>query len=231
MAVTFVTLNTITTDLLNIIRGSNISGSESISKRQLEAWVHEYRALLLKQDIDKGKYPNPDYIQVISHIKLEKIDLAGDATSTDSLLTDEYIYRTSLTIPKTIDLNYKSGFMFIGSPTGDEIQLVPEGRQTWQQYRKYTSTQPICFLKDNRIYVRNNEPLEYLTIRGIFEVPSEVGRFVNAKTDQPYFNEDSKYPIPINMIPVLKEMILTNELKIESVTPSDTTNDSSDNPI
>lgn len=230
MALTFVTLNTITTDLLNIIRRSNISSSETISKRQLEAWVHEYRALLLKQDLDKGKKPNPDYIQEISHLKLSPIDLVGDATSNTNLLSGEYIYRTILEIPKTIDLNFKSGYMYIGSPTGTEIQLVSEGRNIWQQYKKYTDTQPVCFLKNNRLFIRNNEPLEYITIRGIFEVPSEVDRFINPYTDQPYFNEDTKYPIPINLIPVLKEMILSKELQIEATAPTDTTNDSRSNP-
>lgn len=230
MALTFVTLNTITTDLLNIIRRSNISGSESISKRQLEAWVHEYRALLLKQDLDKGKRPNPDYIQEISHLKLESIDLAGDATDTDALLAGEYIYRTVLEIPNTLDLNFTSGFMYIGTPVGEEIQLIPEGRNTWQQYKKYTPTQSICFLKNNQLFIRNSEPLEYITIRAVFEVPSEVDRFINPYTDQPYFNENTKYPVPINMVPVLKEMILSKELKIEATAPTDTSNDSSNNP-
>ena len=63
--ISFITLNTITTDLLNIIRGAQVTQSEPISKRQLEAWVHQYRALLIKQEMDKGKMPNPDYIQTL----------------------------------------------------------------------------------------------------------------------------------------------------------------------
>ena len=63
--INFTTLNTITTDLLNIIRNFDVSRSETISKRQLEMWVHQHRAILLKQDIDKDKLPNPDYIQSI----------------------------------------------------------------------------------------------------------------------------------------------------------------------
>ena len=36
----FVTLRTFTSDLLNIIRSSNVSSSETISIRQLEDWGH-----------------------------------------------------------------------------------------------------------------------------------------------------------------------------------------------
>jgi hypothetical protein len=88
----FVTLNTITTDLLEIVRQAKISRSEPISKRQLEAWVHQYRSLLLKRDLDKGKMPNPDYIQEIPAIELEVVDRA-DGSNID---TYTYMLKTKL---------------------------------------------------------------------------------------------------------------------------------------
>ena len=225
----FVTLDTLTKDLLNVIRGSNISQSEPISVRQLEAWIHQYRSLILKRDLDKGKHPNPDYIQEINALILEAEDEWGDdvAGTFPALIDDHYkIYRTNLTIPKTLDLNFKSGLMYVGSPMGKEIQFIPQGRAEWQQYKKYTHSDSMAFLKNQYIYVIAPDGLEYITIRGIFEEPPSVSRFVNAETDQPYWNEDSVYPIPMNMIPILKEMILQKELKIEASAPSDVTNDS-----
>ncbi len=227
----FITLRTITNDLLNIIRAANISSSETISIRQIEDWVHQYRALLLKRDLDKGKKPNPDYIQEINHLRLEEIELVGDNIVNDRDKSGTYTQRTVLEIPKTIDLNFTSGFTYVGTPVGEEIQLVPEGRTIWQQYKKYTSKDKVAFLRSGHMYVVNDFPLEYITVRGIFEVPSEVGRFVNPITDQPYFNLDSKYPIPANMVPDLKTMILQKELKIEAVAPTDVTNNDINNPI
>ena len=225
-----ITLRTITSDLLDIIRGSNISASETISIRQLEDWVHQYRALLLKQDLDKGKKPNPDYIQEVGNIKLEKVDLSGSDVTSLGVESGSFLYRTVLELPNTIDLNFKSGFTYIGTPPGDEIQLVPEGRSRWQKYKKYTSTDKIAFLRNKHMYIVNSEALQFITVRGVWENPAEVGRFVNPITDQPYFNLDSKYPIPANMLPVLKEMIVQKELKIESTAPTDTTNDDRSNP-
>lgn len=222
----FISLNTITTDLLNIVRGSNISDSETISKRQIEEWVHEYRALLLKQDLDKGKMPNPDYIQQIDYIKLSPIDTGGENVTDTDLYIGNYISKSDLTIPNTIDLNYKSGFMYIGTVDGNEIQFISEGRSKWQQYKKYTADDNICFLRNGYLYVMHNKPLEYITIRIISEIPPEVGRFVNPITSQPYFNMDSRYPIPANMVPILKQMILEKELGIEYKSYSDITNDS-----
>jgi len=226
----FVTLNTITTDLLNLIRGSNVSDSEAISKRQVEDWIHQYRAILLKQDLDKGKKPNPDYIQEIGNLELVAVELAGEDITAYGVESGMYIYRTSLELPKTLDLNFSSGFTYIGTSLGYEIQLVPEGRTRWQKYKKHTTKARLAFLRNRYLYIINSEVLQFITVRGIFEIPPELGRFVNTITDQPYFDLDSRYPIPINMIPTLKEMILTKELKIEASTPADTTNDSSHNP-
>jgi len=226
----FNTLNTITTDLLNIIRASDISNSEAISKRQVEDWVHQYRALLLKQDLDKGKKPNPDYIQEIGNLALTATELTGDDITSLGVESGLYIYKTTLELPKTLDLNFTSGFTYIGTPLGYEIQLVPEGRTRWQKYKKYTTKMRMAFLRNGHIYIINSEALQFINVRGVFEIPPELGRFVNPITDQPYFNLDSKYPVPANMVPVLKKMILEQELKITVATESDTSNDARHNP-
>ena len=220
----FITLRTITSDLLKIIRASNISSSETISIRQLEDWVHQYRAVLLKRDLDKGRRPNPDYIQEINHLRLDPVETVGDDIAAERNESLTYRYKTILTVPKTLDLHYRSGFTHIGTPMGEEIQLVPESRSQFQEYKKYTNKSRLCYLRNGYIYVVNDFPLEFIAVRGIFEIPSEVGRFVNPVTDQPYFNLDTKYPIPANMVPDLKSMILQKELQIEVAAPTDNTN-------
>jgi hypothetical protein len=219
----FVTINTIVFDLLNIIRGASIVQSEPISAIMVEGWVHQYRAKLLKQDLDKGKMPNPDYIQEIPHVGLSPIDLSGDE---GGVATGDYRLRSDLQIPNSVDLNFKSGLTYVGTVFGEEIQLVPEGRSRYQKYKKYTPKEGVAFLRGRYLYVENEQPLEFVSIRGIFENPAEVGRFVNPETDQPYFNEDSVYPIPMSMVPTLKEMILKQELNITLETKSDDKTDS-----
>ena len=60
---TFTTLNTIIEDILKIASGSIISASNPFSRRQIEDWVHQYRAILLARELDRDNYVNPDYIQ------------------------------------------------------------------------------------------------------------------------------------------------------------------------
>jgi len=218
----FISLNAIVTDLLEIIRQAKVSRSEPISKRQLEGWVHQYRALLIKQDLDKGKMPNPDYIQEIPALEVEVIDKA-DGSNID---TDTYMLKTTLALPNTLDLNRKSGFMYIGSIDGREFQFIAEGRSQWQQFKRYTAKDNIVFLRNNYLYLLSVTPLKYISVRGVFEVPTEVSAFVNPNITTRTASLDAPYPIPINMVPILKEMLLKGELNIEFRAPSDTSNDS-----
>ena len=222
--VKFVSLNTICKDLLYIIRGSKVSQSENISEIQIENWVNQYRAILLKQDIDKGKIPNPDYIQEIPSIKLIKVDKIGRySTITSGVDT----YRTEIELPKTIDLNFKSGIMFICTLDGQEIQLLPQSRVQWKTYRKYSNREVCAYLRNGFLYVEGPLASKYIYIRGLFEIPTEVNHLVgNTTVEFPIYSNSDKYPIPINMIPVLKQMILKQELNIMLNSPSDDKNDS-----
>ena len=207
---------------MEIIRQAKVSRSEPISKRQIEAWIHAYRAVLIKQDLDKGKMPNPDYIQEIPALEVEVIDKA-DGSNID---TDTYMLKTTLALPNTLDLNRKSGFMYIGSIDGREFQFIAEGRSQWQQFKRYTAKDNIVFLRNNYLYLLSVTPLKYISVRGVFEVPTEVSAFVNPNITTRTASLDAPYPIPINMVPALKEMLLKSELGIEYKMFSDVTNDS-----
>lgn len=223
----FVSLSAIIQDLLWIIRGSQVTQSESISWRQIENWIHQYRAVLLKRDLDKNKYPNPDYIQEIQALRMVVVDKADDST----ISTGKLLLKSELQLPKTIDFNYSQGFTYIGTVDGKELQLMPQSRVKWQKEKEYTSKQPVVFYKNRYLYLDNDFVIEYLSVRGIFEVPNEVGNFVNPYTNLPEFTSDSKYPIPITMIPALKTMVLEKELGIITKEVTDIKNDSKNNTL
>ncbi len=210
-----ISLDKIVQDLLLIIRGSKISQSEPISKRQLEDWVHQYRALLLKRDLDKNRMPNPDYIQEIPNLELEPIEGSEDNT----IGSDCYVFRSTQQLPKALDLSKKSGITYVGTILGIQLQMVSYNRYRWQSYRKYTSKDKLAFLRNQYMYVSNNELLKYINVRGVFEQPLEV-------TTLNSVDYRDNYPIPMDKIPILKEMILKKELMIEVQAPSDDKNDS-----
>jgi len=204
----FVSLGSIIYDILNIIRGAEITDDEPITEKQVEAWVHQYRALLIKRDIDKGKYINPDYVQNIDSISLEY-----DST--------RQLYRTSSDIPETIDFNRQSGITYVGDVYGNRIQLMSETRIPYQKHTRYTQDDTVAFLRGHRVYLSNSHGLSTVSIRGIFQVPPDAAILAGET-----YTYDSYYPIPINMVTTLKQEILKNELNIEYQVPNDEINNS-----
>lgn len=211
-----VTIENITQDLLNIIRGSNISQSEPISKRQITDWVNYYRALYMRRDQEKNKIVSPDYIQELNGVKLTAERESGDF----SIESPDYLLRTELALPSTINFNSGQGFTFIGTLEGDEIQKVSQHRSRWQKNTKYTSHEPVAYSKNNYIYIDNEDNLTYLSVRGLFEDPLEVMEF---NGQDPL---TTKYPVPYNLVETIKESILRKELNIEASAPTDNKNDS-----
>ena len=210
----FNTLNTIVDDIFLEIRNNNIGESEHLSRVQIEQWIIQYRSILIKQDVDKGRDINPMYVQEINGIQLEPKDYGALSL----LTTKKYRYKTLVTIPKTVDFHFINGIVNVTDIFGNEIQIGTEARSTWQQYRKYTNNDYTCYIKGDYLYVEGPGELEFINVRGVFEDPSEVsGDIVTG---------DERYPIPSNMITTLKDMILDNELRLYAM--SDNSNDSKD---
>ncbi len=205
-------INTIIDDIMLILRNHSISESDSVSRIQIEQWIHHYRAMLIKQDIDRGRDINQSYVQNIDGMELDIVAYGGDEieSSTPMLVTKDKL-------PTTIDFHYKSGISMISDLIGNEIQLMTEKRSHMQKYRKYTYYNYSAYLKGNRIYINGPGDISSINVSGIFENPSEVPGY-NPMTDQ--------YPVPFNMLPLIKELIFTKEFKLN--VPTDKTNDSND---
>ena len=92
---TFNSLNTIIDDILLIVRDNNISESENLSRIQIEQWIHQYRAYLIKQDLDKGRDINPEYVQTIGPLHISKVSRCGVPNGFNYISDDE--------LPKFID--------------------------------------------------------------------------------------------------------------------------------
>jgi hypothetical protein len=145
---TFNTTDIIIADIIQTARNNNISQNETLSEVQIESWLFNYRAVLLKQDADKGRPIDPWNIQTIPNIPLIVVD-AGEIpenmttheTGVDldvpamgsginevrSLTTGKKLLRTKFSLPRMIDLNYGTS-LIVYDPVGAEIQLIPKSR-------------------------------------------------------------------------------------------------------
>lgn len=209
--VTLNSLNTIIDDILLEMRNNNISESENMSRIQIEQWITQYRAMLIKQDIDKGRDLNPDYIQSIENIHLSQVDFS----SSNTLPTNKIRYKSDIEIPNTLDFHFKSGIINITDLFGNEIQQSNKIRAGMQKDRRWTKNEYLAYKIGKNIYLEGPGELEYINIYLITENPRDIESCMDA---------DAPYPIPVNMLPTLKELIFTKELKINA--PTDRRNDS-----
>ena len=142
----FNSLNTIIDDIFLTYRDSNISESENLSRIQVEQWIHQYRAYLIKQDLDKGRDINPSYIQTLGPLHISKV----------------------------IDLHFGTGLVAVKDMHGNLIQVGNETKAKYQTSRKYTCNDYIAYLKNNHLYLNGPGFLEYVEIEGILEDPTKA---------------------------------------------------------
>lgn len=205
---TFNSLNAIIDDILLTYRDCEVSESENLSRIQIEQWIHQYRALLIKQDLDKGRYINDQYVQTISPFHISKVSNCAGG----------FNYKSDEELPKFIDLHFGSGLVAVKDMDGNLIQVGTETKAKYQSSRKYTCADYIAYIKNNHLYLNGPEHLEYVEIQGVLEDPTSAGSCFDM--------DDTPYPVPANLIPIIKQMIFERELNISLKTPSDTTNNS-----
>ena len=204
------TLNELVYDILLEVRNNNIAESEPLSKRQIEQWIHTYRAFLIKQDLDKERTINPLYIQTID-MHVSKIEQEAG----------HYEYQGDKDLPKLIDFNYRPGVVFVKDAFGNLIQIGSETKMKFQKYRRYTCGDYIAYVKGDKIYVEGaDNTLENIEVGVIAEDPTELKDCYNPDKDE--------YPLPAAMWATVKQLIFTREIPWMVGRPSDVTNDSED---
>lgn len=204
------TLNQLVDNILLIARNNNIAESEHLSRIQIEKWIIGYRAMLIKQDIDKGRDINELYLTTIEPIHLDR----------EETVPGYFTYVGDKELPKLIDFNYRPGVINVRDMFGNIIQIGSRTKAKLQKYRKATCKDYIAWVKNNRIYVDgDSNQLEYISVDIIAEDPTELNAC---------FDPDNEFPIPSAMIPTITQMILERELRFMITMPSDDTNDAHD---
>lgn len=204
------TLNQLIDNILLIARNSNIAESEHLSRIQIEKWIIAYRAMLIKQDIDKGYDIDDLYTTTIGPIHLDQVESVPGSI----------IFVGDKELPKLISSHKKSGIVNIKDMYGNIIQMGDYTKAKYQKYRQATCKDYIAWKQNNKIYVLgDSNQLEYVQVEVIAEDPTEL---------KDCFDPDEEFPIPGSKIPTITQMILDKELRTLVSMPSDTTNDSKD---
>lgn len=209
------TLRSVVDDILLMIRNNNVSESEDFSRAQIILWVLSYKAALLKRKADKEKASGQEsededdtLIRTIGPLELV------DVKPLDN--TCLYTKRTKDKLPE-LSGSSDSSIISVQDQEGYPLQNMNEKRRHFQYFRKYTFGDMTWRYENEYVYIQGMidlNRLRYIWITGSF-----------ADGDSADADEDD-VTIPGWMIPDIRQMIMTNELKFVLNMPSDDTNNS-----
>jgi hypothetical protein len=207
------TLNELAYDLLGIVR-PQLSDDSDIDLRQIKFWIHNQRALFIRNELNRSRTIDPDIVQTIC-AELEEVD----ASDCCNITLDCPILRTKKEVPNTIELHNKPGITRTGpvNKKKEAFSFIEYDRVPFAAAARFTGNMVFSFLHNNYIYVYTKNPryanLAAITIRGVFEDPTLAGNFCESDST-PCYTDDMDYPIKSWMIPGLKQAILKSNLMI-----------------
>ena len=105
------TTNELIDNVLQIARNNNVGESEKLSRYQIQLWLMYYRAMLIKQDIDKGRDVKSIYVSTIEPIHLDVVENTGG----------QIRHVGSKELPKLVEFNNRSGVVAVRDMWGNLI--------------------------------------------------------------------------------------------------------------
>lgn len=219
------TINHIRADILNLATsGSNPIGFK-ISDNQIYYWVNQTRAMLISQDIQKRREISDIWVQNITCLDLEEVDKSECCEVT----TNCKLLRTSLTIPKTIETHSRNGIIRVLKTNGDSISEVGHGESKYTKYTKYGKKSAKWYLKNNYIYIVDDDMLENISVYGIFDDPTSLSAYA-ACDGSTCYSIDNDYPCSLKMASDITNIVLKTKILPFLQIPSDTTNNAASDP-
>lgn len=205
------TLRTAIDDILLLVRNNAISESEDFSRRQIATWILTYKAQILKQKQEELASSSDEewWDDTISETKGPII--LEDVASIDG--DNLYTRKTYKKIPELLG-NTDVNISAVADQNGHIIQKMAKGRRHYQWFRRYTYAELTWYYENGYIYIQGNEDcntLRYLWITG------------NWNEDSEDVDEDD-VKIPAWMMPLIRQLIMKNELTFMVQRPSDDSN-------
>lgn len=210
------TLDQLAYNILSLATGGRPTNSEYISLRRVKDWIHKYRALYIRRDLDRNRRLR-EFEQTVPNLALEP--------SVHPHLGE--IMRTVQNLPTLVRLKDAEALTFVGDYEGTlSLQVVDNHSVPWRGFSRHTPLQTVAFiLADNKVYIKDPDPgMETVTVRGIFSNPEEVVDFL---IDEGYMEEEEQweYPLPADMVESITRTILAQEVQATLGSPLDLRHD------
>ena len=222
-------LNELAYELLEL-RRAYIKETDPIDIRLVFDCIQSQRARLLKQKFDHPFASIDDhYVQSLGAIELEKT-LSNELSP--EVNDYNYMYRTSVDIPRTIESKEGIGtFTRIGPADrlSTKFKVVTYDDALYRGNGKFNHNTIYAFILGDRVYITSKSgahlTVKYLDIRGVFQDAIQAARIKNANWT---YNDD--YPINKEIVDQLKVLIINEKFGLTLVQAGDKTDNREDNP-
>jgi hypothetical protein len=222
------TLNKLVYELLEQRRG-DLKDTDPITVRLVVDWIQSRRAQILKRQFAKPmRVVDDNLVQDLGVISMGQVE-SNDINPTVS--TGEYMWRSTIEIPKTIDGDDGTGtFTRIGpaSKLHHDFKQLPYDKALHFGNGKFNKHAVCAFVLGDYLYLHSKSGFhfnyKYINVRGVFQDPITAARITN-----PSWSYDDDYPINKSTIDDLKEAIVKVKFPTTIAQPEDRIDDSEDN--
>jgi hypothetical protein len=209
------TLNEISYNVLNLIRGGRSNNDENISLDQIKFNIKHYRAMFIRRDFARNGLVTRHLEQDLGCLELTRVD----ASKCCNLPINCPVYRTVKTIPRTVRFNFKEAITYTGDITGlGRIPIIEPYEVALLSYDKYTSKNAKAYMIEDYMYVYNPRGMKYINVRGIFEDPEQLADY---DCDGGCYDANSQFPMPADMISGITAGLANGELRLLSSSLND----------
>lgn len=226
------TLQHIIYDIKGALRGGTLGALEDddlLMDDHIKFKVHNTRAYLIRQDINKGNTASDNIIQTLCCVEMQ----ISNASECPELPSDCKVYKSIKEIPQFMEADYNDMVLNVRNSDimADTFSVMSMSRAV--QATKYPGRVKlkggIAFFKSRYLYIINYpKMLKYVCLDAVFDNPEEVWNFEIAANVQCNPVEE-RYPISQWMIKPLSDIIVDyfkkgiqgtdgkndNELKLE----------------
>lgn len=221
-----ITLNQIAADIENLATSGDLSYSFRIEREQVYFWIHETRSMLISQALSKRQNISDVWVQAIKCLKLIQVD-ASECCLVPSKCV---VLRSEQQLPITIETHLDNSIIRVTTVSGEIITKSNPFEAKYNKYNKYTAEKPQWFIQNGYLYITNTDLLEYVTLYGLFEDPSELADWYDCEGNG-CFDIDSSYPVSNKMANDITNYIIKAKvvpfLKFKQDDTNDSNNDNS----
>lgn len=192
--------------------------------------INGQRALWMRNEYNKNRSIDPYVLQTLSCLELELVNPIDCCIEVPNQCK---VLRTKKIIPNTIELYFTKGIAAIGPAdiTKPRFVLIDYSRVPYVGHGRTTQRAIYAFIYNQYIYVISKDPsvslLKYITLRGIFEDPTELGEYVSCVNGLPCYKSSEPYPLNLWMWEYIKPQIL-QQLMQKSINRLDDNNNAQD---